>query len=254
MTTSDLHTLTGAYALHALDEEERGRFERHAVDCEACAQEVRELTATAARLGLAEAAVPAPELRTRVLRHITTVRQEPPRAAPPSPPPVRNLRRAARTRGLSRWVLAACVAAAAAFGGTAVWQHDRAREARNQAREAERRTADLAAVLAAPDARSRTAKLAGGASGTVVVSAGRDEAVFLSSGMAKPPSGKVYQLWLNDAGTMRSAGLMDPHRTSEAVLLDGKVTRASGMGITVEPAGGSPRPTSAPLALLDFPT
>lgn len=254
MTTSDLHTLTGAYALHALDEEERGRFERHAADCEACAQEVRELTATAARLGLAEAAVPAPELRTRVLRHITTVRQEPPRTEPPALPPVRTLRRAARARGLSRWALAACVAAAAAFGGTAVWQHDRAREARNQAREAERRTADLAAVLAAPDARSRTAKLAGGASGTVVVSAGRDEAVFLSSGMAKPPSGKVYQLWLNDAGTMRSAGLMDPHRTSEAVLLDGKVARASGMGITVEPAGGSPRPTSAPLALLDFPT
>ncbi|MFD1313452.1 anti-sigma factor, partial [Streptomyces kaempferi] len=30
MTTSDLHTLTGAYALHALHEDERGRFERHA--------------------------------------------------------------------------------------------------------------------------------------------------------------------------------------------------------------------------------
>ncbi|MER7676922.1 anti-sigma factor [Streptomyces sp. NPDC096934] len=252
MTTSDLHTLTGAYALHALDEDERGRFERHAADCEACAQEVRELTATAARLGLAETVVTAPELKTRVMRHITTVRQEAPRTAAVTPP-VPVLRRVRRPRGLSRWALAACVAAAAAFGGTAVWQHDRAQEARGQARAAERRTADLTAVLAAPDAKSRTAKLAGGAAGTVVVSAGRDEAVFISSGMAKPPRGKVYQLWFDDAGTMRSAGLMDPHRTSEAVLLDGKLAEASGMGITVEPAGGSPRPTSAPLAVLAFP-
>nr|WP_248002445.1 anti-sigma factor [Streptomyces sp. RPA4-2] len=141
-----------------------------------------------------------------------------------------------------------------AFGGTAVWQHDRAREAQHQARDAERRTADLTAVLAAPDAKSRTARLAGGAGGTVVVSAGRDKAVFISSRMPKPPSGKVYQLWFDDAGTMRSAGLMDPHRTSEAVLLDGNLAKASGVGITVEPAGGSARPTSAPLALLHFPT
>lgn len=252
MTTYDLHTLTGAYALHALDEEERGRFERHAADCEACAQEVRELTATAARLGLAEAADTTPELKTRVMRRITTVRQEAPRTAPATPP-VPALRRVRRPRGLSRWALAACVAAAAAFGGTAVWQHDRAQEARTQARDAERRTADLTAVLAAPDAKSRTARLTGGAGGTVVVSAARDKAVFISSGMAKPPSGKVYQLWFDDAGTMRSAGLMDPHRTSEAVLLDGKLAKASGMGITVEPAGGSARPTSAPLAVLEFP-
>ncbi|MET8413822.1 anti-sigma factor [Streptomyces sp. NPDC005195] len=261
MTTSDLHTLTGAYALHALDEDERGRFERHAADCEACAQEVRELTATAARLGLAEAAVTAPELKTRVMRHITTVRQEAPRTAlsepsgpsTPAAPPAPALRRPRRTLGLSRWALAACVAAAAAFGGTAVWQHGQAQEARSQARDAERRTADLTAVLAAPDAKSRTARLAGGAGGTVVVSAGRDQAVFISSGMPRPPSGKVYQLWFDDAGTMRSAGLMDPHRTSEAVVLNGNLAKASGMGITVEPAGGSARPTSAPLALLDFP-
>ena len=250
MTTVDLHTLTGAYALHALSEDERGEFERHAADCEACAQEARELEAAAARLGLAVSATPRPALKGQVMQRITTVRQE----APHTLPLPRSGNLAARRRRLSRWALAACLAAAAALGGTAVWQHDRAQDAREQAREAERRTDELAAVLAAPDARTRSARLAGRADGTVVVSKSRDQAVFIASGMAKPPSGKVYQLWFNDGGTMRSAGLMNPARTTEAVLMKGPVDQASGMGITVEPAGGSAEPTSAPLALMDLTT
>lgn len=53
---------------------------------------------------------------------------------------------------------------------------------------------------------------------------------------------------------MRSAGLMNRAATSGTVLLDGPVDGASAIGITVEPAGGSAQPTSAPLALLTFPT
>jgi anti-sigma-K factor RskA len=159
-----------------------------------------------------------------------------------------------RGRRLSRWALAVCLAGVAAFGGTAVWQYDRAQDAHEQARQAERRTDAITAVLAAPDARTRTAELSDGARGTVVVSRSRDEAVFISSGLASPPSGKVYQLWFADGGTMRSAGLMDPDRTTGAFLLEGAVDRASGMGITVEPAGGSAEPTSTPVALMTFPT
>ncbi|MFS8201512.1 anti-sigma factor domain-containing protein [Streptomyces sp. CWNU-52B] len=249
MSTVDLHTLTGAYALHALSDEERGQFERHAADCEACAQEALELSETAARLGLAVSTPPSAALKERVMRRITTVRQESPRGAAPT----RTVGGSARARRLSRWTLAACLAGVAAFGGTAVWQYDRAEDAQQQARQSERRTDSVAAVLAAPDAKTRTADLADGARGTVVVSRTRDEAVFIASGMASPPSGKVYQLWFDDGGTMRSAGLMDSRRTAEAVLLDGAVDRASGMGITVEPAGGSDQPTSAPLALMKLP-
>jgi Uncharacterized protein conserved in bacteria len=249
VTTVDLHTLTGAYALHALADDERERFERHAADCADCAQEVRELTAAAARLGLALTAEPGPALKDQVMRRITVVRQESPRTiALPAPRAV-----GVRLRRPARWALAAALAAAASLGGTAVWQHQRAQDAQEQARQTERRTDEVAAVLAAPDAKSRTATLAGGASGTVVVSRSRDQAVFIAARMAKPPSGKVYQLWFDDAGTMRSAGLMDPGRTTEAVLMKGSVDGASGMGITVEPAGGSAEPTSDPLALLGFP-
>ncbi|MFF3752650.1 anti-sigma factor domain-containing protein [Streptomyces sp. NPDC002018] len=250
MISAELHTLTGAYALHALDPGERAEFERHLAVCPACAQEVRELAATAARLGRAVSVTPPPALREQVLRRITTERQDPPRVVP-LPRPGGGV---ARGRALSRFALAACLAAAAAFGGIAVWQHQEARDALRQAQDAHRQAEGLATVLAAPDAEVATGRLADGATGTVVVSRGRDRAAFIASGLPKPPAGKVYQLWYDDGGTMRPAGLMDPSAGSDTVLMAGPLGAASGMGITVEPAGGSPRPTSEPLALMDFPT
>ncbi|MFE7436143.1 anti-sigma factor domain-containing protein [Streptomyces tendae] len=249
MRTEDLHSLTGAYALHALPDDERDAFERHLAHCAACEQETREFAAATARLGLAATVVPASALRDRVLHRVTTVRQ-----VPPGGGRAEKARRVVpRGHRLARWALAACVAAAAGLGGTAVWQYERAQDAGQRAARAERRAETLAGVLAAPDAEARTARLADGASGTLVVSKRQDRAVFLASGMAEPPSGKVYQLWFDDHGTMRPAGLMDPGSTSQAVLMEGAVDGAAGVGITVEPAGGSKQPTSDPVALLSMP-
>ncbi|MFI5755811.1 anti-sigma factor domain-containing protein [Streptomyces sp. NPDC051569] len=250
MTTADLHTLTGAYALHALAPQERTAFERHLEACQACSQEVRELAATAARLGQAVAVTPPAALKEQVLRRIAAERQDPPRIAPQS----RRGGGAARGRAMSRFTLAACLAVAAGFGGVAVWQHQEARDARQSAQASQQRSEALASVLAAPDAKVATGRLTDGATGTVVVSREQNKAAFIASGMPKPPGGKVYQLWYNDGGTMRGAGLLDPTGGSDAVLMAGPVGAASGMGITVEPAGGSARPTSAPLALMNFPT
>jgi len=74
----DLHTLSGAYALNALPEQEQRLFEEHMARCEACLIEVRGLRETAARLGLAAAETPPPALRSRVLGRIAEIRQEPP--------------------------------------------------------------------------------------------------------------------------------------------------------------------------------
>ncbi|MGH3314060.1 MAG: anti-sigma factor [Streptomyces sp.] len=253
MTGAELHTLTGAYAVHALSEPEREEFERHLTACASCAQEVRELTATAERLGRAATATPPPELRERVLRQITTVRQEPPKLKGVTPPGGGGAGR--RARALPRFALAACLTAAAAFGGVAVWQYESAQDAREQAAQSRQQSAEVARVLAAPDAKTtRGADLPGGATGTVVVSREQDRAAFLAAGMDAPPSGKVYQLWFADGDTMRSAGLMEKTSgDSDAVLMEGDVGRASAMGITVEPAGGSQQPTSEPLALMRLP-
>ncbi|WP_432037823.1 anti-sigma factor [Streptomyces cucumeris] len=274
MTGADLHTLTGAYAVHALSGRELEEFERHLAVCEACALEVRELRETAGRLAVATSLAPSPLMKDAVMRRIAAVRQEPPRVASHDG---RDDRRDDRriqegrgreSRGAGRprrrggrkalgFALAACLAGAAALGGAAVWQYRQASDARNTADRAERRVAEvdeLARVLAAPDARTRTGRLKDGATGTVVVSRGLDRAVFLSSGLPEAPSDRVYQLWFSDGGTMRPAGLLHTSGGGSAALLRGPVGTSSAMGLTVEPAGGSKAPTTDPIALMTFPS
>lgn len=145
MIPAEFHTLTGAYVLDALDTaQERAAVENHLGHCASCAHEVRELSETAARLGLAVSAPVPPALRAEVLRRVRTVRQEPPATAAPGGGSPGRL----RSRALPRWALAACLAAAASFGAPAAWQYDRA-EAGSTA---------VAAVLAAPDARVESSR------------------------------------------------------------------------------------------------
>lgn len=251
MTTAELHTLTGAYAVNALSDEERSAFERHLAVCRPCAEEVAELTNTAARLGQAVSDAPPPELKQRVMSQIATVRQEPPKVTSRGRGGGSGGGRTARS--LPKLVLAACLAGVVAFGGVAVWQYQQAQDARQEAQQARDRSAQISSVLTAPDAEVNSDELPGGATGTVVVSREQNQAAFLAAGMPSPPSGKVYQLWYDDSGTLRSAGLMDPGSTDTTMMMRGTPDQASGMGITVEPAGGSEQPTSEPLATMEFP-
>ncbi|MGW7191744.1 anti-sigma factor, partial [Streptomyces sp. NPDC054838] len=228
--TDQLHALSGAYALDALDPEEREAFARHLPSCPLCAQEVGEFAATAARLGSAVALAPPPGMRAEVLARIDSVRQQ--------PPPRRGIV-ALRRRALPL-ALAACLAGALALGGTALWQREQAREAARAVHDLR----DLTDVIAAPDARTVTGRTVSGARATVVVSEARNQAAFLSSGLPAAPAGKTYQLWFADGGGMRPAGLVPG---DGGTLMNGPVGRATAVGLTLEPAGGSARPTSQPL-------
>ncbi|MFE2855733.1 anti-sigma factor domain-containing protein [Streptomyces lavendulae] len=279
MGTENPHEATAAYVLDALAEPERAAFEAHLETCPDCAREVREFAATAALLGTAVAVEPPPALRGAVLRRIRELpagtepepgaaRRPGPEAGPwpgpgagpetgatrgPGPETGAARHRAPRGRGWARWALAACLAVAAGLGGVAAWQYQRADTAREQARAAEAREAALAGVLSAPDARLASGRIPDGGTGTVVLSRERDRAVFVPSGMAAPPAGRVYQLWFAGPGGMRPAGLMDPARPGAPALLAGPVGAATGIGVTVEPEGGSAAPTTAPLVLLALP-
>ena len=251
----DIHALSGAYAVDALDDVERARFERHLAGCSACRAEVESLVAAASELSVLTEVAPPASLRAKVLAEIATVRPLPPtevteqtddgsadvRAADD----LADRRRSRSARGLSRgWrvVVAAATVAVLAIGGFTVW--------RQIDKDPQRAIADQ--VLAAPDATRYGQRLAGGATATIVRSNSLHKAVLVTSGMTQPPSGKVFQLWLQDAtGHMTSAGLM-PGGGDQVVVLSGDASHSKGAGITVEPEGGSDQPTSNPIAFVAF--
>ncbi|MEU8780232.1 anti-sigma factor [Streptomyces sp. NPDC048637] len=246
MSTIDLHTLTGAYALGALSEQESAEFTRHLAQCRACTQEVRELQETAARLALAVAEVPPAGLRTRVMAALPEVRQLPPRGHRATVVP---LRRGLRHR-LPYLAAAACLVVAALAGGLAVNARNEADQQRDRTVRAEQQAAAVSALMAAPDATFHTAALKGGGSGTVVASKRRGQSAFLYHGLPALSGQRVYELWYSRNGTMEPAGLVETGSSSGAMLLTGGPQGADGVGVTAEPAGGSSRPTTPPLAVL----
>ncbi len=247
MTGGDLHTLTGAYAVGAVTGPEAEEFRRHLLECDACRQEVRELRATAARLALAVAVPPPADLRERVMAALPGVRQLPPVVAEVAA--LAPARRGRRQR-LPYLAAAACVALAAVTTGVAVRAEHRTDREHARAVEAERQAAALSGLLTAPDARSGTGSLTGGGTATVVASARLGRAAVLFHDLPALSDSRVYELWYSRGGTMVRAGLVEAGRSSGSLLLDGRPEGAAGVGVTAEPAGGSDKPTGAPLAVL----
>ncbi|MFD3679456.1 anti-sigma factor domain-containing protein [Streptomyces sp. NPDC058613] len=264
-TASEPHATLGAYLLHALPPDEESAFANHLAGCDSCRRELIGLMPVLTRLCATEGIVPPPGMRDRVLEQVAGTAQETGRgdrrpgpaagARPPFWGRAAAVPRPAGRGGSSaplRWALAASLAAAAAFGGIAVWQHQEASEARTELRRAGP-AAQLAEVLAAPDARIGTADFGDGATGCVVVSRDESRAAFMASGLPELTSDQVYELWYDDAGRPRSAGTLTGRGNWHIKLLDGPVEQATALGITVEPAGGSAQPTSSPIGLIDIP-
>lgn len=232
---TDVHALSGAYAVDALDDIERAAFERHLAECTECRAEVASLRETAALIAETTAIEPPAALRARVLADISTVRPLPPET------PVAEPR---RRRG-PRLLLAAAAAVVLVGAGAVVWQQPWADDTSTTVPTADQ-------VLSASDAQSSSVSLEGGASATVTFSDSVGKAVIETHDMPPPPDGKVYQLWLQQPEEgMVSAGLM-PVAADQTLVLTGDAATATAAGITVEPEGGSPEPTTTPIALFEL--
>ena len=246
----DIHTLSGAYALGALDADEAAAFERHLESCAACRDEVRSFGAATASLGEV-VETPAPDrLRAAVLAGITEIRPLPPHVAPDDPSTSTTgsgeelaLRRRARDRRSSRWLqVAAAVLAVVAAG--ALW---RTVALTQQVDTVTATAAAVSTVLTAPDARAVTGVVSSGGRAAVVTSDQLGRAVLVTDGLAPAPAGSTYQIWyLDSAGAATSAGFV-PAGEHATVLLQGSPAGAAAVGVTLEPAGGSAQPTTKPV-------
>ena len=247
----DLHTLTGVYALDAVDGTERDLFEHHLRRCRPCGNEVRGLAETATELAMAAALPPPPRVKERVLAATAVTRQLPPAVDRPGRIQRWMPRRAGRPAVRPSWTprLAAAVAVvslavAVVLGAVGL----RARQALDSARAQDQA---IVAVLAAPDARIMSRATTDGGTATVVVSRAEGKVVFTTAGLPRLPASKVYELWLMGPPKIRRAGLLPaPAAGRTAPVLASGLAAGDSVGVTVEPAGGTSRPTTAPIVVM----
>jgi len=228
--TVDLHHLIAPYALDALEADDRSRFEAHLALCEQCRVELVGFMSTAARLGEAEAVTPPAELRDRLLTMAASTSQE--------HPVVTSLSQRSRVRKVApRIILAAAVAAAVVGIGGFVTEHERADDLR-----ADR--SQLTSVMSAPDATTTEGDVAGGGEVRVIASPTRDAAVVVGASLSSLDPDQTYQVWRMHDGQPTSVGLLG--RGPGMLYVDG-IQGADAFAVTVEPSGGSPKPTSEPI-------
>ncbi|PPK64333.1 anti-sigma factor [Actinokineospora auranticolor] len=238
MTTADIHALTGAYALDAIEEFERAAFERHLAECDSCAQEVSELRATAARLGAAVAEQPPPRLKARVMAGIAEVRQLPPVGPIPGP---RNRRWPLRLTGVAAALL---LVVSVSLGALLVRNQQQLDDERAQ-------TKAVVALLSADDAKVLSRTGGTGVTGTVVVSRSLGQVMLMAANVPQAPSGKTYQVWLMepDGTKPRSVGVMNPDSAGRMSTLDTALGSAGMFGVSIEAAGGSSTPTDVVMTM-----
>lgn len=228
--TTELHTLSGAYAIDALSAEEAAAFRTHLDACSACCEEVRELRAAAARMGASEALVPPDHLKARVLEAADRTPQLPPKVSPIA---------AARSR---RWMPKLLTAAAAvvlvvgAVFGVGQIGDDTVPLA-----------AGVSQVFEAPDAHTAEVETPKGTL-RVATSSSKGEMAVDTRDLAPLDPGHVYQLWAIVDGSPTSVGVLEDKDAGASMDMPATGTEVA---ITVEPVGGSEQPTTDPIAQVD---
>jgi len=261
----DLHALTGAYALDAIDRSaERERFTRHMNGCPSCASEVRGFREVATAMAFAAALEPPPALRVQVLEAVARTRQ--------LPPEIKTHARPKRSRTWVPWVpwlsgaiATAGIVIAVLFGfaqahtqqelnqARASSQSLAAIEARTMQELDQARTQNqlLAAIMAAPHVRVLSQRSTRGGVAVVLLASVRHQLIVTTSGLPALPAGKVYQLWLIGPKKIVSAGLLPAARSGQtAPVVASGLVAGDKLGLTVEPAPGSKQPTMTPIIAL----
>jgi anti-sigma-K factor RskA len=242
---SDRHALAGVYALDAVTGRERERFKRHLASCPECEQEVRGLQDTATRFALAASTPPPRGLRDRVLAEAASTRQL------PAVPEVRQQPRRGTTVTRRLAIPLAVVGSAAAIVLGVLLGISRSELGSETAQQ---RSIDT--VLDAPGDRIITARTSLGGSASVVDASSLHELVFSGRGLRALPNAEVYELWvLGPAGSATSDGLLvlASNGTTTPKLASG-VVAGDRIGVTVEPAGGTTKPTTTPILLISVPS
>lgn len=245
----DVHDLAAAYAVDALDSDERRFFERHLADCDDCRGEVGGLQETGALLGVAAFEAPPAGMRDRVLSAVATTPQEQPARTAPAMPAMPELpaqepspvvaMQGARERLRRLLPAVAAVIVLGVAGVTVLVTQGGAPDPDDQ----------IAELIAAPDARSIDLAAPAGASARVVWSEQHGQGVFLTDGLQAAPHDHAYALWVIEPDSAPAlVGMFQPDDQGHAShTITDRVPEGLTVAVTVEVEDGVDAPTTDPL-------
>ena len=224
-----IHELTAAYALDALEGEERARYETHLATCTPCREELQSFWQVSGSLAHAAGGPPPPPaLRERILAEAR-------RDLPDNVVPLR------RRLALPAAASLAAVAAVAALG-LGLWGASLSSEL-DDVRGQLSGNEEALAIVSDPDARQVQLS---GADGRVVVGPTGRAALVLSD-LEPAPAGKTYEIWVIEDGTAQPAGLFDGAGAPTVVAVTRPVPDDAVVAVTLEDEGGADAPTGSPL-------
>jgi anti-sigma-K factor RskA len=268
--TEEIQETASLYALGALSQHEARAFEFHMDEgCEVCARELLRFERVLAGLGMGAPEVEPPAyLRDRLAARLKEERPVSPSQRRES---VEQKSVSPPVRPYVPWLIAASVALVAVVS---FFEYRRYQEVerqqqiiastRNEAAQLQaqldqqkRKLQELEQIrdaLSAPESRViflSDQEPAPPTSATIVWDT-KANRWLVTANLPQPPPGQVYQLWFVTASAKVSAGLIQPDSTGRGfavVQVPSEIGKIAAAAITLEPAGGSPQPTSDILAL-----
>lgn len=232
-----------AYALEALDVEEARALQAHLQTCESCRLELASFQKVSQNLLLAvPLQQPPPELRKRLQKRL-------PGSEKPRPQLPRWSFRQARTAVLFAALLLLLVMNLSSLYQVQVLHRQQAVLSRQVADQ------QTALVLMAYPGTQSVEITSGDITGSLLVNKERKEAALLTWNLPDLEAGQTYQVWLIDSQDNRtSGGLFQPGLPFTSVLISAPVELSNyvGIGVTIEPSGGSSQPTGDRVFRVDF--
>jgi anti-sigma-K factor RskA len=224
----DLHHLSAAYALDALDQHERAAFEAHYESCEVCRADVLAFRDTMTHVASSLATPPPPSLKDRVLADIAVTRQLSPALARAVPTDELARRRRARSLG---FVLAAAAAMVAVVVGVVAFT----------GRNDDTYAADLAHLMDQPDVQMLSLENQADAPGSfkVMWSPALGQAALVGENLTPAPGDKAYELWLITPDQSMAMYVLDPADDGHVHRMLDAPADPSAWAITMEPREGA---------------
>ena len=242
MNNERFEDLKDAYVLGALPEEERLSFEDYLAAHPERQAEIDELGALAGLLAFSpQEQVPSPELRSRVME-VVEAEAEP-----------RRVRRRSALAKVGDYLgvrTLALGAAALLVIGLLSWNvllqdqvqdlQGQVEDARNQRQVQQSRTIELQGSWAEQGANAEVAFIR------------KNRVILVAKNMPSVPEDQTCQIWVISDDEPKPSGLFQPDGNMTAAPITNSITNADVIAVTVEPAGGSKKPTSDPVLLANL--